>query len=112
MATPTDELEALRAAVAELDTATAEAPAGGALASDVAVIRRRLGDVAALLGPATDGPDAMAPAVRSARHDLMNALGAIDNHAELIQEDGGPAAVGAVRAAVADLVAAVRSPNL
>lgn len=109
MAAPDEGLEALRAAVAGLAEASAHAPEDGALASDVAVIRRRMEDAAALLGPATAGPDAMAPAVRTARHDLMNALGAIDNHAELILEDGGPSAAGAVRAAVADLVAAVRN---
>jgi hypothetical protein len=108
MAAAHDGLEALRSAVAGLVEAATKVPAGSALASDVEVIGRRMENVAALLGPATAGPDAMAPAVRTARHDLMNALGAIDNHAELILEDGGPPAAGAVRAAVADLVAAVR----
>ena len=108
MAAPAEGLKALRVAVAGLADAATNVPAGSALASDVEVIGRRLGDVDTLLEPATAGPDAMAPAVRSARHDLMNALGAIDNHAELILEDGGPSAAGAVRAAVADLVAAVR----
>jgi hypothetical protein len=66
-------------------------------------------NAAALLGPATAGPDAMAPAVRTARHDLMNALGAIDNFSELILLDHSLAEAQAVRAAVRAMVDAVET---
>ncbi len=79
-----------------------------ALRQDIAVITRRLAQVEHLIGPASAGPDPMAPAARQARHDLMNALGAIDNHAELIVEDHNLDAARAVRAATRALVEAVR----
>lgn len=104
----TEALAGLREAVARLQPTAASADADPTLREDAGVIIRRLADVDRLAEPARAGPDPMAPDVRQARHDLMNALGAIDNHAELIVEDHDLDAVRAVRDGVRAVVEAVR----
>ncbi|WP_299441236.1 hypothetical protein [uncultured Rhodospira sp.] len=81
------------------------------LGNDMAVIHRRLVDVDRLVAALVASSDPMDPATRMARHDLMNALGAIDNYAELIAVDHAQAATEAeaVRAAVRDIVTRVRA---
>jgi hypothetical protein len=103
---------------------------GGPADSDIAVIvarHREAETLLCILAPALMGdgagraagmaagmeadvhPPARADA-RRLRHDLMNALGAIDNYAELIAEDVADLAMDAeaVRAAVRGLVTVAR----
>jgi len=91
--------------------ARAAAVARGLADDDIAVIalRRMEADILldALEQDAEHHPECDR---RTTRHDLMNALGAIDNYAELIADDIVSLApeARAVRAAVQDIVASLR----
>ncbi|MBB4265837.1 hypothetical protein [Roseospira visakhapatnamensis] len=95
-------MAALRVCVEALVVAAHDSPA----AEDAAVVSRRMIEADELFevmeGAASDGR------IRTVRHDLMNALGAVDNYAELIMVDEGMAEAGAVREAVRRVVNGVR----
>lgn len=79
----------------------------GQLGEDVAVVRARLDDVTRLAGVLGTLDRPMALDARDTRHDLMNALGAIDNFSELIVLDHALEEAQAVRGAVRAVVEAV-----
>ncbi|SDE78651.1 hypothetical protein [Rhodospira trueperi] len=81
----------------------------GQLGEDVAVVCARLNDVARLAGVLGAMERPMARDARDTRHDLMNALGAIDNFSELIALDHNLEEAQAVRAAVRVMVDAVEA---
>jgi len=98
--------------VDRLKTRAAEV-ARGLADDDIAVITLRRMEAEILLHAleqaVEDPADPAACDRRTVRHDLMNALGAIDNYAELIADDIASLApeARAVRAAVQDIVARV-----
>jgi hypothetical protein len=100
-------LEHLRLASEALDRRAGAAT--GQLGEDVAVVRARLDDVTRLAGVLGTMERPMARDARDTRHDLMNALGAIDNFSELILLDHSLAEAQAVRAAVRAMVDAVET---
>ncbi|KAA5605178.1 hypothetical protein F1188_12940 [Roseospira marina] len=94
-----------------------QAATGKAADEDIEVIVRRLADaetiLAAMNGSAQGDHTAPRPDAehrQSLRHDLMNALGAIDNYAELIADHDATLSepANAVRTATHDVVQAVR----
>lgn len=97
----------LRAASRALDHRVA--PGADGLGDDVAVIHRRLVDVERLSAELGAASDPLDRATRMARHDLMNALGAIDNYAELIAVDHALAEADAIRGVVREVVSTVRA---
>ncbi|MQX37209.1 hypothetical protein [Roseospira navarrensis] len=101
----------------EVDRLARRAAGDAAAAEDVSVIVRRLADARDILARMdATGPDTLdangetRADSRVLRHDLVNALGAIDNYAELIGDDcaGLREETGAVRGAVRDVIARVR----
>lgn len=98
-----DDTRNLWVQVANLVSAAGDGPA----AEDAAVVERRMVEADRLMTTLLDVPP---PDVdgRTLRHDLMNALGAIDNYSELIAFDDGLKEATAVRDAVRRLVLRIR----
>lgn len=109
--------EAMEGLAREVERLAARAGADPAASDDVSVIVRRLAEAREILdrmeakGPnGLDADGETRAQIRVLRHDLVNALGAIDNYAELISDDcaGLREETGAVRGAVRDVIARVR----
>jgi len=102
-----EDMQDLWVRVSDLVRAAGSGPA----AEDAAVIERRMADADQLLHAEIDtaqpyGDD------RMVRHDLMNALGAVDNYAELIAFDEHIPEADAVREAVRRVVKAIQERPL
>jgi len=103
----TDALKDLRDHVGSLSVAAGN---DGPVAEDAAVIQRRLEDaedlVARLSASRTRAEASMT------RHDALNALGAIDNFAELIGLEAGLTEADHVRGAVRRVVAGLQASSV
>ncbi len=98
-----DDKQNLWVQVTNLVSAAGDGPA----AEDAAVVERRMVEADRLMTTLMEVPP---PDVdgRMLRHDLMNALGAIDNYSELIAFDDDLKEARAVRDAVRRLVLSIR----
>jgi len=94
----------LRSRVAALRGAAGTGPAG----DDAAVIDSRLTEAERLLSALEATAEAAVGERREVRHDLVNALGAMDNFAELIFLDTSLPEAEAVRVAVRHAIEDIR----